>query len=253
VNVVQVWDFSQPCRIPGRDGSRALSIAFALWFACVAPPLRAAQPLVTDDAAVVSYKACQLEAWIVATHGAREYWAQPACNFTGDLELTVGGARTDPSNEPSSSAVLLQAKWVPFSREEDRKWSFGLVGGAARDTHAPHGSSAYQAYYAKLLASWYPRDDLEVDLNLGMANVYGSGSFALAGAAIQYAIVPALQLLAEVFHDEPGPVRFQGGVRWIVAPERFEAYASYGKRFSLSSDSWSVVVGVRLQTPAFLP
>ena len=76
------------------------------------------------------------------------------------------------------------------------------AGGA--NTGAPHGSSAFQIYYAKALASWYPRSDLEIDLNLGAANAFGSGTFALAGAAVQFAIVGNVQLLAEVFRDEPG-------------------------------------------------
>jgi hypothetical protein len=44
--------------------------------------VQAAQPLVTDDATVVTPKTCQLEAWSRLAHGDREYWIQPACNFT---------------------------------------------------------------------------------------------------------------------------------------------------------------------------
>lgn len=115
------------------------------------------------------------------------------------------------------------------------------------------GATAFQAYYAKALASWYPRTDLEVDINLGAANVYGSGTFALAGAAVQYMAINNLQLLAEVFRDEPGSGKYQVGMRWIVIPNRFEAYASYGNRFIGSSDQWSATIGVRVQTAPFLP
>jgi len=106
---------------------------------------------------------------------------------------------------------------------------------------------------AKLLASWYPRTDLEFDFNLGAANVYGTGTFALAGAAIQYAVVPSLQLLAEIFRDEPGTGKYQLGLRYIVVPDRLEAYVSYGNRFNGPSGQWSAIVGIRVQTPAFLP
>jgi hypothetical protein len=135
----------------------------------------------------------------------------------------------------------------------DGVWSFGAVGGGMRDTGAPHGGSAFQTWYAKALASWYPRGDLEIDLNLGAANAYGSGTFALAGAAIQYAVVPNLQLLAEVFRDEPGPTKYQVGARWVVVPNRFEAYASYGNLLRGSSDRWTAIIGIRLQTPELLP
>ena len=66
-----------------------------------AAPVEAAQPLVTDDAAVVASKTCQLEAWTRSAHDGRAYGAQPACNFTGNLELTVGGARAKPDDGES--------------------------------------------------------------------------------------------------------------------------------------------------------
>ena len=212
----------------------------------------AGQPLFTDDAAVVAPKTCQLEAWVNATHGSREYWAQPACNFTGNLELAFGAARARPDDDQSSSLMQLQAKTVLFSLP-DNTASFGLVASANRDTGAPHGSSAYQGYAARALASWRPRQDLEIDLDVGAANAYGTGTFALAGASIQYTVVNNLQLLAEIFRDEPGTGKYQVGARYIVVPDRFEAYLSYGNRLGASSDQWFAIVGVRVQTAAFLP
>ncbi len=214
--------------------------------------VEAGQPLVTDDAAVVAPKTCQLETWGVAARDRHEYWAQPACNFTGNLELAIGGAQAKPDSGDSSGLLQLQAKTALFSLA-DGQWSFGASAGAGRDTGAPHGGSAYQLYYAKALASWYPRDDLEIDLNLGAANAYGSGTFALAGAAVQYAITSNVQLLGEVFRGEPGRAKYQVGTRLIIVPDRFEAYASYGNRFNGASDSWFAIFGIRLQTAAFLP
>ena len=78
-------------------------------------------------------------------------------------------------------------------------------------------------------------------------------SQALAGAAIQYAVLANVQLLAEAFRDQPGTGKYQVGMRWIVLPNRFEAYASYGNLFRGSADRWSAIIGIRLQTPEFLP
>ncbi len=232
----------------------AVRAAWLLALSCIAAAasVHAAQPLVTDDAAIVAPKTCQLEAWSRLARDGREYWAQPACNFTGNLELSVGGARAQPDASEPSNIVQLQAKTVLFPRAEG-EWSFGVAAGGARDTVAPHGSSALQVYYAKALASWYPRSDLEVDLNLGAANVYGSGTFALAGVAIQYAVVRNVQMLGEIFRDEPGRGKYQVGVRYIVIPDRFETYVSYGNRFNGPSSEWSAIVGIRLQTPPILP
>ena len=234
-----------PIRIFKRFPALALLVAVPL-------SAHAGQPLATDDAAVVIPKTCQFEAWTVETRHSREYWALPACNFTGNLELAAGGARVHPDADQSSSLIALQAKTVLLPAD-NRSWSLGVVGGGMRDTGAPHGGSAFQTFYAKGLASWYPRNDLEIDFNLGAANAYGSGTFALAGAAIQYSIVSKLQLLAEVFRDEPGPSKYQIGARWIVIKDRFEAYISYENLFQGPSDGWSAVVGIRLQTPKFLP
>ena len=46
--------------------------------------LHAGQPLVTDDASIVAPGTCQLEAWWHPHRDGHEYWAQPACNFTGN-------------------------------------------------------------------------------------------------------------------------------------------------------------------------
>jgi len=214
--------------------------------AAAASALHAGQPLVTDDAAIVAPGTCQLEAWWHPHDDGREYWAQPACNFTGNLELAVGVARSYPDGDPASSLIHLQAKTVLFPRD-DGQWSFGLVGSGDRDTGASHGGTAFQAFNVTGLASWYPRDELEIDLNLGISYLYGSGSFAVAGAAIQYAPIDALQLLGEVFRDEPGRAKFQVGLRGIVIADRFEVYVSYGNRFDATQ--WFATAGIRVQTP----
>ena len=215
-------------------------------------PAEAGQPLFTDDAAVVAAKTCQVETFIAFGHADREYWAQPACNFTGNVELTAAGAITDTGPEGKSGAAVLQAKSTLLPRG-DGQLAFGAAAGALRDMGAAHGSSAFQTWYARALASWYPTGDTEVDLNLGAANVYGTGTFALAGVAVQYMIIPRLQLLAETYRDAPGPAKYQAGVRYAVLPSRLEAYASYGARLGRSANDRSVTVGIRVQTAQLLP
>ena len=105
-------------------GNRLASLVTVMVFV-LAAPVQAAQPLVTDDAAVVAPKTCQLEAWTRSAHDGRVYGAQPACNITGNLELAVGGARANPDAGESSNIVQLQAKTVLFERD-DRVWSFGM-------------------------------------------------------------------------------------------------------------------------------
>jgi hypothetical protein len=228
-----------------RNDQRLAAWIVASVCAAASPPLHAGEPLVTDDAAIVAPGTCQLEAWFHPTHDGHEYWAQPACNFTGNLELAIGLARSFAAGDPTSSLIHLQVKTARFSHDDNR-WAFGVVGSADRDTGASRGRTAFQGFNVTGLASWYPRDDLEIDLNLGASYTHGSGSFAVAGAAVQYAPIDTLQLLGEIFRDEPGRPKFQIGTRGIVVQDRFELYASYGNRFD--AKQWFATFGIRLQT-----
>lgn len=40
--------------------------------------------MITDDARTVDAKACQVETWVKFNRDSTEYWALPACNFTGN-------------------------------------------------------------------------------------------------------------------------------------------------------------------------
>jgi len=158
---------------------------------------------------------------------------------------TCAGARTRDDDAGTGGFVVLQTK-VVVPAAPDTRWTFGAVAGALRATDTPHGSSAFQSYYAKALASWRPAATTEVDLNLGAANVYGTGTFVLAGVALQQAVAQNVQLLAEWFRDEPGRSKYQIGIRSLFVPNRFEGYVSYGNRFDSSRDWWTIV-GVRVQ------
>lgn len=75
-----------------------------------ASPRWAARPFVTDDARVVDPGACQLEAWTQQGPDGDQYWALPACNPTGWLELTAGtGVLSDAAGD-RSPVVQLQGK-----------------------------------------------------------------------------------------------------------------------------------------------
>ncbi len=217
------------------------------------PVAQAGAPLVTDDAAIIEAKSCQLESSIDAAHGARAYSLLPACNFTGHLELTLGLAGVNPDGEPSSHLYLIQAKTV-FAQGDDGFWSVGAVGGVLRDTGLVQDGASSRSYYAKALLSLYPSDALEVDLNLGASSVFGAGATVVAGVAVQYEVLPRATLLAEVFRDERGPGKYQLGASYAFIPSRFEAYVSYGNRLGNSaSDSWWTTVGLRINTAPFLP
>jgi hypothetical protein len=68
-----------------------------LFFATTVPLVwaqaHAGRPMVVDDAGIVAHRVCQMEAWTQRNQDTSEYWAVPACNFSGNLEVAVGAAR----------------------------------------------------------------------------------------------------------------------------------------------------------------
>jgi hypothetical protein len=50
----------------------------------------AGHPMIVDSASIVDFKTCQLESWMERNSESATFWNLPACNFTGNLELTVG-------------------------------------------------------------------------------------------------------------------------------------------------------------------
>lgn len=105
--------------------SPLVPLAFCLASACA----HAARPMITDDARTVDAKACQLETWVKFNRDSTEYWALPACNFTGNLELTLGGARGEDDSGARTSDLVFQGKAV-FKPLEPNGWAWGLGPGA---------------------------------------------------------------------------------------------------------------------------
>ena len=242
-------------RLDTEAGWRCLRLRLAgtLAMLAIAPAVRAGAPLVTDDAKLIEAGSCQFEAWAYAAQGAREYWAVPACNFSGNLELSLGAAAINPSGAPAANQAVLQGKSV-FRASDDGAWSFGAVAGVGYRTGPADAGATSTGYYAKALLSHYPSEALEVDLNLGASNDFGAGTTVAAGAAVQYEFLPRTTAFAEVFRNEKGAGKYQAGLRFAVVPERFEAFASYGNRLgSATSDRWWAVLGIRINTAPFLP
>lgn len=162
-----------------RPGSPRVATAVALVLLALPPAVQAGAPLITDDADVIEAKSCQFEAWAWGAHGAREYWAVPACNFTGNLELSLGVGGVNPDGEPASTQFVLHGKTV-FYKADDDAWSVGAVAGVGYDSRPVPPAATSTGYYAKALLTLNPVESLEVDLNLGASNDFGAGATVAA-------------------------------------------------------------------------
>ena len=122
--------------------SRALT-AMAIALATV--PAQAARPFMTDDARITTAHSCQLESWTRRYRDRSENWALPACNFTGNLELTFGGARTREDGRTRTTDVVMQGKTL-FKPLDTNGWGIGLAAGMVRHPQADAGTRDWYAY-----------------------------------------------------------------------------------------------------------
>lgn len=212
---------------------------------------QAARPMITDDARVVDPKACQIESWARRNqNGTNEFWAQPACNFTGNLEVTVGGSITRQSDGSSqTSAQLVQGKTL-FKHLETNGWSYGLALGTLRD---PRGGSG-RNWYGYVPASFSFADDRFVlNTNLGWQRDQGTRrNHVTWGVGSETQITDRAYLVAETFGSGDGRPYYHMGVRYWIVRDHVQIDTTYGNRFGGGGERW-ISVGLRLLSSAFLP
>ena len=127
--------------------------------------------MMTDDARIVEPGACQLESWVQRNRDSTEFWALPACNFSGNLELTMGGARTRDDAGSATTDQVLQGKTL-FKLLEPDGWGAGLALGTVRHPRLPGGRD----WYAYVPASFaFDRERVVLHLNLGWLREQASG------------------------------------------------------------------------------
>lgn len=230
--------------------------AVVLLLACPFPGARdveAARPLITDDARIVDRKACQLETWTRRNRHSSEYWALPACNPSGNLELTMGGARTAESGDTATTDVLIQGKTL-FKHLETNGWAVGLVVGNLRHPgEARH--DVLGNLYSYIPASFSFNDDaLVIHTNVGTARPQNTSWHRVTwGLGAEIEVTKSLYLIPEMFSQTAGRPHYQVGIRYWIAPNRVQLDATYGDRVGQFTEGRWFSLGLRLITPAFLP
>jgi hypothetical protein len=211
----------------------------------------AARPMNTDDARIVDAKSCQLESWVKRPQGRTEFWAQPGCNFSGNLELTVGTALTHESGSTRSSSQMLQAKTL-FKPLETNGWGIGLAVGLQRDPRP--GAGGASDVYTYVPMSFSLRDDrLVLHTNLGALREQDTRRNRFTwGLGTEAQLSERSWLIAETYGQSAEKPLFQVGLRHWLVPDRVQIDATYGNRLDGGGQRW-FSIGLRLLTPAFLP
>ena len=208
--------------------------------------------MITDDARITDARACQVETWVKSTHRGREFWAFPACNPTGNLEITLGGNDLPDANGHTGDYVL-QGKTL-FRALETNGYAWGLAAGVVRhgDPMLGQGRTSATYFYVPVSAS-FADDRLVIHLNIGAQDnrdthfklvTYGLGS--------EINLTSRFALIAETFGDDRTRQYYQAGVRIWVVPGRFQIDATRGAQSADFGASRWWTIGVRLILPAFL-
>jgi hypothetical protein len=227
-----------------RTGLPALVRALA--FGC-ASSAHAGGAMVTDDAGVVDANACQLETTIKSNRSHTEYWALPACNFTGNLELTVGGALTGDKGTTQTSDVQVQGKTL-FKPLETNGWGIGLAAGI--DRHLLASSSALD-WYAYVPTSFSFRDDrVLLHTNWGWLHEGETRRDHLTwGVGSETQLTSSTWLIAETFGQDWDRPYYQVGLRhWLVA-DSVQIDTVYGNRLDSNAQEQWVSICLHVHLP----
>jgi hypothetical protein len=210
--------------------------------------------MITDDARVVDAKACQLETWVKKNLDSTEYWALPACNFTGNLELTVGGALGNDAEATQTTDIVIQGKTL-FKPLETNDWAIGLVGGTVRHPAISPDRNLIGDYYAYVPASFSFKDNFFV-LHTNIGWLYGQEANRHRmtwGLGSETQLAKRIWLIAETFGQHPGKPFFQVGLRLWIVPNHVQIDTTYGNRIGTGSQEQWFSIGLRLLSPPFLP
>ena len=232
---------------------RAAALGLAL--ASTAPPgAHGARPMVTDDARLADAGACQFETWVRRNDASTEYWAMPACNPWGGVELGFGAARTQAGAGGRFSDALLQAKTLLRPLRED-SWGLAVTVGTYRHPVRVHDHRWPGDPYVNVPFSVSVLSDSWVaHVNAGAIRERDSGrTLGTWGFGHEVRLREDLFLTAEAFRADFGRPLYQVGLRHWVVRDRVQVDGSAGTRGGGSAREHGFTLGVHLQFPPFRP
>ena len=212
----------------------------------------AARPFVTDDARLTTAGSCQLENWTRVYRESKEIWALPACNPTGNFELTVGAGYASNNGENGTSDYLYQAKTL-FRQLKSDDWGIGLAIGTIRHPAINPGPNLLGNTYAYIPMSVSLNNDAVVlHSNIGWLKDRLTKEDRITwGIGAEFQASPRLLAIAETFGDHRTRPYWQVGARFAIIPDKVQIDATVGQQFSGPSGSQWISFGLRL-TPASL-
>ena len=217
-------------------------------------PAWSARPFVTDDARLTTAGSCQLESWTRVYRDSTELWALPACNPTGNLEITVGGGRAlyDEAGRSPNNDYVFQAKTL-LRKLESNDFGFGIAAGTVRHPAVNPGPNLLGNTYVYLpFSASFANDLLVVHLNTGWLREHVTNrNRATWGVGTEWNVSERVTWMAEAFGDSHPNTYWQAGGRFSLIPQLLQVDTTIGQQHDGGRDNRWISVGFRF-TPARL-
>lgn len=177
-----------------------------------------------DDAAILEPGECEFQSWAShATGGGNLLHVGPGCRV-GPVQLGAAAEHVRQGGEPSQTAWGLEAKWA---REVAEGFS---VGALLQPAWAAHIRPRYQGVSFAALATWTPREDVALHLNLGRDFVHRGQDLPRGGIGLEWMPAKQWSLVAERYLEQEthflrAGARWLGGENWSVDLSRAQRLA----------------------------
>ena len=208
---------------------------------------QAARPLVTDDARLTKAGSCQLESWMRINNSSDELWALPACNPSGNFEVTLGTSLAKSDGQKVSPDYIVQAKTI-FKALKTNDWGFGFaVGHAHHQSNDYPGPNGVGSTYVYVPISISLADDaLITHINLGyLHNKSTSKDSVTWGVGGEFKCRENLLYVLETYGDQRASPFIQTGFRYSVIPDVVQIDTTVGKQLNADNVHW-LSIGIRL-------
>ena len=206
----------------------------------------AARPFVTDDARLTNAGQCQLESWSRRYRNSTEFWALPACNLSGNSEVSLGTGAAYDLQGVRSQDYILQGKTLVRKLETD-DWGWGLAFGHVMHPAINPGPNLLGNTYAYIpISRSFKHDDIIVHANVGWLRDKASGDHKMTwGLGSELKLAPRLMGIVEAFGDHTSSPYFQTGVRYAIKPELFQVDLTVGRQQHDAGENRWLSFGIR--------
>jgi hypothetical protein len=222
---------------------RHLFVCLSLLVGCSA---FAARPFMTDDARLTTAESCQLESWTRNYKNSHEQWALPACNPTGNFEITAGRGQTKNRGEPGTNDYVLQGKSL-FRELTTNGYGWGLAVGHINHPSGAAGPNSLGNTYAYIPLSISTLNDKVIyHTNIGWLRDKATHEQRMTygfGAEIQTS--SRMMFIAETFGDHKTKPYWQTGARYSVIPNLLQIDTTIGQQYNGTTNNRWISFGLR--------